>query len=412
MLPDAPTYNPVALPAPPPEHTQHTSRQMRRLMAEHGLDALAAFGPRNHYYVSGMLHPLLYDGVPTGCAIAVLFAQEQHGRGAVEMEFMAPCHAPAPDLDIRTYSTWTYIDNPYSFEGIHLETELTSTVSVDKALRNLKNLFDDRSGIARVGVDRKQMHVDAWVRLTEVLPHVEFVDASLLFAQAQSIKSAWEIEQVVAAHDVTQKALVHAASIIEKNVTVEDLHRAFMQHVWSQPNATGIRFDFITVGQNFSPSAQTHRRVGARPGDIVKFDLGAEVNGYGADIARNFVLGQPSAFAADVHASLLAAHDVLVDGAVPGRSLADLYAEVMSVARRGLPRYNRGHVGHSTGLEVEMHPHVCASDSESIAAGMVLSLELPYYGYGVGAFNIEDMVVVGESETRVLTTMSKELEVR
>jgi Xaa-Pro dipeptidase len=406
------TYTPVPLPAPPGEHIQHTSGRMRALMSSQGLDAIAAFGPRNHYYVSGMLHPLLYDGVPTGCAIAVLFANEGDGRGVVEMEFMAPGHTPMPDLDIRTYSTWTFIENPYNLEGIQLDPELTSTVSMDKALLQLRRMFDDRSGISRVGVDLKQMHAGVWIRLNELLPHIEFVDASNLFAQAQSIKSAWEIEQIVSAHDITQAATLYAASTIAEGVTVEDLHRAFVQEVWRQPEATGVRFDFITVGQDFSPSTQTHRRVGASAGDIVKFDLGAEVNGYGADIARNFVLGEPSAFAADVYAALRSAHDVLIAGAVPGRALSDLYTEVMSTARLALPRYNRGHVGHSTGLEVEMHPHVCATDPEIISPGMVLSLELPYYGYGVGAFNIEDMIVVTETGTRLLTTASKELERR
>jgi hypothetical protein len=148
MHTDAHTYSPVALPAPPPEHAQHVNRRLRALMKAQNLEALAAFGPRNHYYASGMLHPLLYDGVPTGCAIAVVFAREEDGRGVVEMEFMAPGHDRTADLDIRTYSTWTYIDNPYDLEGIHLDAELTSTVSLDKALRTLRALLDDRPGIS------------------------------------------------------------------------------------------------------------------------------------------------------------------------------------------------------------------------------------------------------------------------
>ncbi|MGO4235869.1 M24 family metallopeptidase [Pseudarthrobacter sp. YAF2] len=400
------------LPAPPSGHLEHVAQRLRGLMNGQGLDAVVAFGPRNHYYVSGMIHPLLYDGVPTGCAMAVLFADPENGRGLVEMEFMAPGHTPAPDLDIRTYSTWTYIDNPYNLPGVKLDPELTSKASLDKALAKLSELLRDRPGIRRVGVDVQQMHAIAWTRLQELMPGIEFVNASPVFSAAQAIKSPWEIEQLVSAHDITQAAVLQASLDIEPGITVEALNRRFAQEVWAHPDATGIRFSFITVGADFSPSAQTHRRVEGTTGDIVKFDLGAEVNGYGADIARNFVIGAPSSLASDIHDALKAAHEVLVAGAVPGRPFSDLYSDAMKVANTGLPRYKRGHLGHSTGLEVEMNPHVSLDDKEILQPGMVLSLELPYYGYGVGAFNIEDMIVVRDQESQVLTTASKDLESR
>jgi Xaa-Pro aminopeptidase len=407
-----PTFTPTGLPQPPAEHRDQVAAQLRDLMATEVLDALVAFGPRNHYYLSGMLHPLLYDGVPTGCASAVLFANPADGRGAVEMEFIAPGHVSTDDLDLRTYPTWTFIDNPYRLRGVSVNSELTTTASLDKSLTTLASIFRDRVGISRVGVDLQQMHAVAWMRLAELLPHIEFVDASHVFAASQARKSPWEIKQVIEAHDISEAAMLQAASTIQVGSTVRDLHREFVQAVWSRREASAIRFAFISVGVNFSPSTQTHRTIGAQPGDVIKFDLGAEVNGYGADIARNFVLGTPSSLAAETHDALRDAHRVLVAGAVPGRPLSDLFTETMAVAQRTLPQYRRGHLGHSTGLEVEMHPHVSASDPHVLSPGMVFSLELPYYGHGLGAFNIEDMVVVSDTKTDNLTKASKELERR
>jgi Xaa-Pro dipeptidase len=41
---------------------------------------------------------------------------------------------------------------------------------------------------------------------------------------------------------------------------------------------------------------------------------------------------------------------------------------------------------------------------------MVFSLETPYYGYGVGGVNIEDMIVVGDDGCDVLCDLPKELD--
>ena len=144
----------------------------------------------------------------------------------------------------------------------------------------------------------------------------------------------------------------------------------------------------------------------------MKFDCGAEVNGYGVDIARSFAIGHVPQHVGGIYDALHAGYEAMIVGAVPGRPLADLFNEVVDVVRRsGLPEYSRGHVGHGVGLEkmVEEWPFVAGAATTTFEEGMVFSLEVPYYGYGVGALNIEDTVVIRESGPHSLTALSSDL---
>ena len=79
--------------------------------------------------------------------------------------------------------------------------------------------------------------------------------------------------------------------------------------------------------------------------------------------------------------------------------------------RNGLPHYNRGHLGHGVGLSlaIEESPLISPNETHLLEPGMVLSLQMPYYGYGVGAISIEDMILITDDGHEVLSTLSREL---
>ncbi len=92
-------------------------------------------------------------------------------------------------------------------------------------------------------------------------------------------------------------------------------------------------------------------------GDLVVIDLTPVVDGYCANLARTFVLGEPDAR----QRSLLDAYEALIpavrDAMRPGATVAQLDAAAGAVLReRGLAEYQVNGIGHGLGLRFEETP--------------------------------------------------------
>jgi Xaa-Pro aminopeptidase len=82
-----------------------------------------------------------------------------------------------------------------------------------------------------------------------------------------------------------------------------------------------------------------------------------------------------------------------------------------AVRANGIANYTRGHIGHSVGLDerIEEAPNLAPMEHRPLEPGMVLCVEMPYYAYGVGALQVEDMVVITDTGYEKLTSLGREL---
>ena len=73
--------------------------------------------------------------------------------------------------------------------------------------------------------------------------------------------------------------------------------------------------------------------------------------------------------------------------------------------------YTRGHLGHSVGIypPCEQPPFICADDETELEPHMVMCLETPLYVGGLGAFQIEDMILITPDGHEVLTQLPRDM---
>jgi len=148
-----------------------------------------------------------------------------------------------------------------------------------------------------------------------------------------------------------------------------------------------------------------------RRGDVIRFDVGGRYNHYRADIARNAVLGEPSAKVKTFHHAIRAGLLRAIEMVKPGARAADIFeASVETVRREGLPHYKRNHVGHGIGLDGYDAPDFSPGSKEVLEENMVICLETPYYELGFGGLQVEDMVVVTDTGYETLTHLPRGLE--
>jgi Xaa-Pro aminopeptidase len=175
-----------------------------------------------------------------------------------------------------------------------------------------------------------------------------------------------------------------------------------------------IPFDIIVAsGEN---AALPHALVSDRrlkAGDLVVIDWGGEAEGYFSDMTRSLLIKGP-----DIESKIKIYNTVLkANRSAIRRAGAGVRAGEVDRAARSLIKgagfgdfFGHG-TGHGVGLDIHESPRISLRSKDILGQGMVFTIEPGIYIPGLGGVRIEDMVYVGEKGSRVLTRLSKRLEI-
>jgi Xaa-Pro aminopeptidase len=174
--------------------------------------------------------------------------------------------------------------------------------------------------------------------------------------------------------------------------------------------ADGMSFE--TIVASGPRSALPHGRATAvalpRRG-FVTLDFGVILKGYCSDMTRTVFLGKATRPERFTYDAVRDAQRAAVEAVKPGVSCGDVDEAARSVLRKaGLARYFTHSTGHGVGLEIHEAPRIAAAQQQTLAPGMVITIEPGAYIPGGFGVRIEDMVAVTEQGARVLTPASTE----
>lgn len=263
---------------------------------------------------------------------------------------------------------------------------------------------------ARVAVDEDGVPDGFLSRLRERAPGLAVRPAADLLRWTRKVKTPAELDRLAAVVADTEQGIRAVAAAIRPGATERTLTREFQSAVLAA--GARPRFGFVKIGRAGVAGQSTPTDEPVRPGDAVWMDVGAVRDGYWSDIARVFVLGEPSARLAKYHAALVAGADWVLRYARPGTSGGELFAGAVDVVRQtGLPHYRRQHVGHGIGLELYDPVLLTPDNPDVVELGTVVNVETPYYEFGLGALQVEDPFVVEPAGNRLLTTVERALQV-
>lgn len=382
-------------------------------MEREGVEALIATVGDNFYHLTGFASFFMYTFRQTGSAIAVIFRDPSIKSLVIMNEFEAAnLSLQMPNAHIKTFPIWVDVDDPYNPDNGKIIKERPISSPVETIFSLLKDALAEAGVYGKpVAIELNQITYTGKTWLDKVIPGLNLVDSSPLFNELRMIKSEWEIAHLRKSAQITEAGIAAASQLIKVGCTSAELTAAFKAKVMEFPETNYSRFHLISVGSDFSPKMIPADQP-AKEGDLIKFDCGVDVAGYGADIARTFVVGKPNEKVSAIYQTILKGHRYMLNRIAPGVALSDVFNETMALIRSsGLPHYNRGHLGHGDGVFVglEEAPFVSAATTEVFRAGMVMSLETPYYGIGVGGIMIEDMLLITESGVEMLSHLPREL---
>jgi Xaa-Pro aminopeptidase len=290
----------------------------------------------------------------------------------------------------------------------------TRGVDVVQAGRDLServsaSLADAAPG-GRVGVEADHVTIARHRRLLEALPGIEVVPVSGLVEGLRVRKEPAEIEHMREAARIADRAL--EALVSRPLVGRAEASVAWdLEGVMREAGAEGASFPIIVAGG--PGGAEPHHEPGRDPipeGALVVVDLGAIVDGYASDCTRTVATGPLPEELERAYAVCREAQAVALAAVRPGIGAKELDAVAREhIAAAGFGDSFGHGLGHGVGLDIHERPWVRQEGTETLEAGMTVTIEPGIYLEGVGGVRIEDLVVVTESGAEILGGFPKDL---
>jgi Xaa-Pro aminopeptidase len=264
----------------------------------------------------------------------------------------------------------------------------------------------------KVGFEDAKLSVRQLARLESAVPdEVDLVPAGDLVERLRAVKEPEEIERMAAASELADGVFRWAIERGLAGRTERDVARACearLRELGAEPSFPPI----IAAGEN---GALPHAEPGEREigtGELVVFDMGAELDGYCSDGTRTFATGDPGEEAREVYDLVLAAQLAAL-GAIrvgaSGKEVDAVARELIAEAGHG-DHFGHG-LGHGVGLEVHEGPRLAATSEDEVRAGNAVTVEPGIYLPGRFGVRIEDLVIVEEDGYRNLSGTAKELQI-
>lgn len=378
--------------------------RMKSALISRGLDGLLALTPENAAYLSGG-----YNFIATHWRVPGLFSAIRTAAGnlAVVAGDFGLDPSATPPYPLFTYRIWTESIDVRGVSGDDIAARVRATRAgmLDRPEQfDLDEVFDRVADAVRfalpnggrIGIEMSQLSLIAMNRLEARLSSFELVDAGGVFEDLRVIKDADEIAYLRLAGELTELGISGAIERLNPGQTTAAVNALYQVAVHERVIADA-RFAAFRQAEGAASIGMGVDSPGVvAPGQTIKFDMQVDVAGYHSDIGRT-VAFDPTPEQASIYGALRGALAQAQQALKPGASFADVYnAGTRAMVEAGFVNYSRGHLGHSVGLtqNFEEGPFIAPDEQRTIAPGMVLSLELPYYVYGVGAFQLERMILV------------------
>ena len=226
------------------------------------------------------------------------------------------------------------------------------------------------------------------------------------------LKSSNEIQKIRDAGKIVAEALQLAGEIIKPGMTTLELNNA-IEKIITKHNARPSfkNYNGFPAASCISPNCVVvhgipSKKVILSEGDIVSVDVGAFYNGYHADAARTYPVGNISSQAARLIDVTKECFFKGAAAAMPGSRVGDIGFAVQSYAEENGYGVVRELVGHGVGKNLHEEPDIPNFGNKGrgvrLSKGMVVAIE-PMINAGT------EKVLFSEEDGWTVTTLDKSL---
>jgi Xaa-Pro dipeptidase len=352
--------------------------RVRRLMAEHDLDALVVRTPDNVVYLTNFWGMKGYDAcVFPRAGEPVLICLEASAEDAARTAWTT---------DIRLVAGYDAADpRPPSLRT----QQLASTLA-----RGYGKVAIELSGGTQASdrmVGEPTTFGKGWF---DAFP--DAVDATPILVQARARKTVQEIERMTLANEIAAAAMEHVRGAIRPGMSSAQVAAVWQGYVhgegtgWKGVVDLALPFSLIWSG----PAIRTFTATSSSPvieGEPTLFEIWVCADGYWADHTKNLVCGELTPRYAELEQGLVEVYDAAVALARPGGNLAELDRQIRrGIEALGFPGQPTHPICHGIGARAHEPPYAHQLVDSEILEGMVLAIEPGCYWPEGGGLRVED----------------------
>jgi len=306
-------------------------------------------------------------------------------------------------------------DRAFFFTDFRYREQVESEVQnfelgLEKGKRvSLIRTLTKKLGIRRIGFE-SSIPFDFYDQLRK-LP-VALIPQGGVIEKLRMIKDAGELKSIKEAIRRAEEAFLTVKPRIKPGITERSVALGLEEEL-KKRGCRRIPFDIIVASGKHSSmphACQTEKKI--EKGDFVIIDWGGEAGGYYSDMTRTLLMSGPDmARKKNIFDIVNRARQRAIGEVGEGRKAFEVDAAARQYIRDAGYGDFFGHgTGHGIGLDIHEGPRISWAGRESLARGMVFSIEPGIYLPGIGGVRIEDLVLVGGEKGSTLTTLSRKLE--
>ena len=347
-------------------------QQIRARLSDFGIDALMLTGEVNRFYATGFRST---DGLAV----------------------------------ITQKNAWFFTDSRYieaarrEIEGFQVEM-----VSDELTYSGAMNDIISSEALRTVGFEEASMTVYDYLVWKEKIP-VELKPAQKLMTDLRASKSEEELEEMIMAQRLAEKAFNDVIPLISTKITEKEL-AAELVYRFLKYGAEDKSFDPIVVSgprSSMPHGVPTDNKIAE---GFLTIDFGVKLGGWCSDTTRTLCIGEPTEEMLIVYDTVLRAQEAGIAAAKAGMTGREVDAVARDLIHEaGYGGYFGHGFGHGVGLDIHESPTLSPRGDVPLPAGAVVSAEPGIYIPGRFGVRIEDVMYLTEEGSRDITMLPKEL---
>ncbi|MBQ1575995.1 MAG: aminopeptidase P family protein [Oscillospiraceae bacterium] len=263
------------------------------------------------------------------------------------------------------------------------------------------------SGAEKLAAEDEKLSHARWAAFEKLLGRT-LLPAGGLMMSLRASKNASEIESMIRAQRISEKALEEVLRIIKPGMTEKEV-MAELVYYMLKFGSEGNSFDPIVVtGKNTSMPHGVPGDTVIRDGDFITMDFGSLSDGYCSDMTRTVAVGHASEEMKTVYYTVLEAQLAGIAAArsgIPGKLIDKAARDVIEKA--GYGAYFGHGFGHSLGLDIHEPPMAGPRGEAPMAENDLCSAEPGIYIPGKFGVRIEDVMIIRKDGAEVITKAPK-----